>query len=75
MKASVYTEYGLSDVLQLKEVEKPIPKDDEVLVRVHASSVNDWDWGLLRGEPFVYRIMLDTGCPKVANLETLVNAQ
>ena len=53
MKAIVYTKYGLPDVLQLKEVEKPTPKDDEVLVKVHAASVNDWDWGLLRGKPFM----------------------
>ncbi len=56
MKAIVYTKYGLPDVLQLKEVEKPTPKDDEVLVKVHAASVNDWDWGLLRGKPFGNRI-------------------
>ena len=40
MKAVVYTKYGSPDVLQLKEVEKPIPKDDEVLIKVHAASIN-----------------------------------
>ena len=43
MKAIVCTKYGPPDVLQLKEVEKPIPKDDEVLVKVYAVSINDWN--------------------------------
>ena len=57
MKAVVYTEYGPPEVLQLKQVEKPIHGDDEVLIKEHAASVNSWDWDLLRGVPFVNRIM------------------
>jgi NADPH:quinone reductase-like Zn-dependent oxidoreductase len=57
MKAMVYTEYGPPDVLQLKEVEKPAPRDDEVLVSVHAAAVNYGDWALLRGDPFIVRLM------------------
>jgi NADPH:quinone reductase-like Zn-dependent oxidoreductase len=56
LKAIVYTEYGGPEVLQLKETEKPIPKDSEVLVKVHAVSLNDWDWGLLQGD-FINRIL------------------
>ena len=56
MKAIVYTEYGPPDVLQLREVDKPIPQDNTVLIKVHAVSVNDWDWGLLQGTPFVNRL-------------------
>ncbi len=56
MKAIVYEEYGPPDVLQLQEVEKPIPKDTEVLVEVHAASINYGDWGLLRGRPFFLRL-------------------
>ena len=64
MKAIVYTKYGSPDVLERKEVEKPVPKDDEVLVKVHAASVNDWDWGLLRGKPFFNRLAFGLINPK-----------
>jgi NADPH:quinone reductase-like Zn-dependent oxidoreductase len=57
MKAIVFTEYGPPDFLQLKEVEKPIPGDDEVLVKIHAASVNAADWHTLRGSPLLFRIM------------------
>jgi NADPH:quinone reductase-like Zn-dependent oxidoreductase len=56
MKAIVYSRYGTPDVLELREVEKPVPKDDEVLVEVRAVSINDWDWGLLHGTPFANRV-------------------
>ena len=57
MKGVVYTKYGSPDVLQLKEVEKPIPKDDEVLIKVHAASINSWDWDMLTGRPLEYRLL------------------
>ena len=50
MKAIVYTKYGSPDVLQLKEVAKPFPKEDEVLVKVHATSLNAADFETLRGD-------------------------
>jgi NADPH:quinone reductase-like Zn-dependent oxidoreductase len=55
MKAIVRTQYGSPDVLQLKDVEKPVPKDDEVLVQMQAASINALDWHLMRGEPFLAR--------------------
>jgi NADPH:quinone reductase-like Zn-dependent oxidoreductase len=51
MKAVVMDRYGTPDVLELRDVAKPTPKADQVLVRVLAASVNDWDWGMLRGSP------------------------
>jgi len=55
MKAMVYRKYGAPDVLSLKDVDKPVVKDDQVLVRVHAASVNPLDWHLLRGLPYIVR--------------------
>lgn len=56
MKAIVYDRYGSPNHLKLKEVSKPWPGDREVLIKVHAASVNSWDWDLLRGRPFVVRL-------------------
>ncbi len=55
MKAIVYTKYGPPDVLQLKEVEKPVPKENEILVKIRAVSINSWDWDMLTGKPIEYR--------------------
>lgn len=65
MKAMIHTKYGPPDVLELRDVEKPVPKNEEVLVRVHAASINDWDLGLLRGKPFVNRMLYGVRKPKV----------
>ncbi len=58
MKAIVYTQYGPPDVLQFTEVAKPTPKDDEVLIKIHAASVNPLDWRLMRGKPLFARLMI-----------------
>lgn len=57
MKAIVYTRYGSPEVLRLEEVEKPAPRGDEVLVRVRAVSLNKLDHIMMRGEPFIVRLM------------------
>jgi NADPH:quinone reductase-like Zn-dependent oxidoreductase len=56
MKAIVYTQYGSPDVLQFREVEKPTPKENEVLVKIHAASANPLDWHFMRGAPFLARL-------------------
>jgi NADPH:quinone reductase-like Zn-dependent oxidoreductase len=57
MKAAVYTSYGSPEVVHIAEVEKPVPKDDQVLIQVRAASVNPLDWRLMKGEPRALRIM------------------
>ena len=64
MKAMVFTRYGSPDVLELSDVATPEPRDDEVLVRVHAASLNDWDWEALRGTPFVNRLLFGLVRPR-----------
>lgn len=64
MKAIVFTRYGPPDVLELTEIPKPTPKDDELLIRVHASSINSWDWEFLNGIPFANRLMYGLLKPK-----------
>ncbi len=57
MKAFVLPKYGSPDVLELREIPRPVPKDDEVLVRVRATNAQPADWHLMRGEPYIARLM------------------
>jgi len=68
MKAIVYHNYGSPDVLKLEEVPKPTPKDDEVLIRIRAASVNPLDWHYMRGTPYFVRTMSGLRKPKVTRL-------
>jgi len=58
MKAIVYHNYGTPDVLRCEDVEKPVPKDDEVLIKVRAASVNPLDVGLMKGKPYSLRLIM-----------------
>ncbi len=75
MKAAVYSRYGPPDVLQIRDVEKPVPKDNEVLIRVRAASVNPLDWHLMRGKPYIGRLLFGLRKPKVTRLGVDVAGQ
>jgi NADPH:quinone reductase-like Zn-dependent oxidoreductase len=64
MKAAVQEEYGSPDVLELREIDRPVVKDDEVLVRVRAASVNTADWSIMRGLPLVLRLVYGLRKPR-----------
>lgn len=68
MKAIVYRCYGSADVLKLEDVAKPVPADDEVLVRIHAASVNPLDWHYMRGSPYIMRLDSGIGAPQDSRL-------
>ena len=75
MKAAVYTRYGPPDVVQIADVEKPVPKDNEVLIRVRAASVNPFDWHFMRGAPYFLRIPAGLRKPKDTRLGVDVAGQ
>jgi NADPH:quinone reductase-like Zn-dependent oxidoreductase len=75
MKAALYSRYGPPDVVQIKDVEKPVPKDNEVLMEVRAASVNPLDWHFMRGTPYFVRIMTGLRKPKDKRLGVDVGGQ
>ncbi|MBC8045546.1 MAG: NAD(P)-dependent alcohol dehydrogenase [Fimbriimonadaceae bacterium] len=64
MQAIIYKKYGTADELSLQEIEKPVPKPNEVLVRIHAASINSWDWDMLKGDHFIIRLISGVFEPK-----------
>lgn len=66
MKAIVLSHYGSPEQLALRDIEKPMPKDGEVLVNVHATTINDWDWCLVRGTPFYIRVLCGWRKPNIS---------
>jgi NADPH:quinone reductase-like Zn-dependent oxidoreductase len=70
VKAVVFDRYGPPEVQRLEDVEKPVPKDDEVLVKIHATSVTRTDTGLRSGKPFIVRLFFGLLRPKERILGT-----
>ena len=68
MKAAVYTQYGPPEVVEITDVEKPVPNDDEILIAIHAASVNALDWHAVSGTPFLVRMMMGLRRPKDTRL-------
>jgi len=75
MKAAVYTRYGPPDVVQIADVDKPVPADNEVLIKVRAASVNPLDWHFMRGSPYILRLGAGLRKPKVTRLGVDVAGQ
>jgi NADPH:quinone reductase-like Zn-dependent oxidoreductase len=68
MKAIVQDQYGSTDVLELRDIDRPVPKDNEVLIRVHAAGLHRGDWHVMTGLPYLIRVVVpDLGlrAPKV----------
>ena len=68
MNAAVYTRYGPPEVIEVKDVEKPVPRDSEVLIEVRAASLNPLDGGLMKGQPYTFRLLSGLLKPKITQL-------
>ncbi len=75
MKAAIYAKYGAPDMVQIRDTDKPVPDDNEVLIKVRAASVNPLDWHFMRGTPYFLRMMIGLRRPKNTRLGVDVAGQ
>ena len=75
MKAIVYRNYGAPDVLRFEETAKPVPANNEVLIKVRAASVNPYEWHFMRGTPYLLRLMFGLRVPKDIRLGSDVSGE
>lgn len=65
MRAASFSHYGQASNLTVIETETPKPKPDEILIKIIATAINDWDWGIVRGKPFYMRLLIGLFKPKI----------
>ncbi len=75
MRAAIYNRYGPPDVVHIRDVDEPTPKEDEALIKVRAASINPLDWHFMRGTPYLVRLMTGLGKPKITRLGVDVAGQ
>ncbi len=75
MKAAIYTQYGPPEVLQVRQVEKPAPKKNELLIRIRATAVNSGDWRLRKADPFAVRFIFGLFTPKIQILGSVFSGE